>query len=435
MFQISKFKKSIGMALSLFLLTSIAGFTEIARAEKLKGEVVLWSESGYGEQIKPGIDRFNKLHPEAKIKLINFGWEERVTKFLTALAAGSKKPDACVLNSQLLKRFIIIGALYDVTEWMGELKENLAQADLQLVKDTKGRMYGITMETAPIAMAYRKDIFDKYGIKSPGEMTWEEFILVGKKMSADGIKILRLSTEEPDIWWHILYQLQGDVFNEQGEIILDTKEGKGIGMARFLKTLTDEGICLDEKAWTAAEWTAAREGRLAAEMFGVWMTYLLPMQIGDKPEEGFGKWRWCPFPIFPQTGIHMANYGGGAYVINGKCQNPKLTFEALKFLVTDFESQDLQSLNGAPSAYIPVLERGSWLEATYGGFYGGQKPNKVMQKLIFEWNSIRKMPPAYYEATDIVESELSKMLIGEQSPEEAIKNAADRIKAIVVTYE
>ena len=133
----------------------------------------------------PGIDKavaaFEKAYPNIKVKWENVGnGTAEYSKLITAMQAGSGAPDVAQIEYQAIPTFINQGGLVDLA------KHGAQQVKDQFVPWTWAQVsrgssvYAIPQDTGPLAFAYRKDIYDKYGLTVP--KTWQEFAADAKKL-------------------------------------------------------------------------------------------------------------------------------------------------------------------------------------------------------------------------------------------------------------
>ncbi|MES0138931.1 substrate-binding domain-containing protein, partial [Mesorhizobium sp. M0016] len=157
---------------------AVAGLPATVRgAEPVK--VLVWS---WVPNLQLEVDMFNTAHPGIRIELVNPGQGDPLYNALRAgLQAGSGLPDVAQIEYQHLESFRQVDALADIGQYanalQGEFPEGLwAQVARGDVVNATPQDYG------PMAMLYRKDIFDKHGITPP--TTWAGFADAGKKIHA-----------------------------------------------------------------------------------------------------------------------------------------------------------------------------------------------------------------------------------------------------------
>ena len=120
------------------------------------------------------VDNFNKQHDDVQVCWTNVGQgSDEYDKFQTAISAGTGAPDVVMVEADRIPTFQIQDALVDISEFgFDAVKDNFSEGAWKDVSVGDG-VYGAPVDGGPMAMIYRKDIFDQYGITPP--TTWAEY--------------------------------------------------------------------------------------------------------------------------------------------------------------------------------------------------------------------------------------------------------------------
>ncbi|MFV2116192.1 ABC transporter substrate-binding protein [Micromonospora sp. LOL_025] len=120
------------------------------------------------------VDLFNRTHTDIKIEWTNAGTgQDQYTKLQTALKAGKGAPDVVMLEFQELPTFQLTKHLVDMSKYgANDLKGNYVDWAWKQVSNGDA-VHAIPVDAGPMAMLYRQDIFEQYGLRVP--KTWAEF--------------------------------------------------------------------------------------------------------------------------------------------------------------------------------------------------------------------------------------------------------------------
>jgi len=132
------------------------------------------------------VDNFNNSHKDVQVCWTVAGQgAAEYAKFQTAIAAGKGAPDVIMLEAEVLTGFEIQKALVDLSKYgANDVKKNFSAGAWKDVSQGSS-VYAIPVDGGPMAMIYRKDIFDKYGITTPPK-TWAEYEIDAQKVKDAG---------------------------------------------------------------------------------------------------------------------------------------------------------------------------------------------------------------------------------------------------------
>ncbi|MGB4476422.1 MAG: extracellular solute-binding protein, partial [Bacillota bacterium] len=165
--------------LILLLLSSCASATDYY--PEYTGEPVTLTMWAWTSNENYSIEEFEKVYPNIKVIWEDFG--VHYDKAQTALAAGSGLPDVLMIEYSFAPQFMDLGAFQPINKWLDEetFVKLYGEASLGLCS-MDGEIYGTPQDSGANALFYRKDIFDKYGLKVP--TTWDEYAEQARKLKA-----------------------------------------------------------------------------------------------------------------------------------------------------------------------------------------------------------------------------------------------------------
>lgn len=140
--------------------------------------VTFW---GWYPNMQLVVDNFNKQNNEVQVCWTNVGQGgDEYDKFQTAISAGTGAPDVIMIEADRIPTFQIQKALVDIKNYgFDAVKANYSEGAWKDVS-IGGAVYGVPVDGGPMAMIYRKDIFDKYKITPP--KTWAEYEQAAQKV-------------------------------------------------------------------------------------------------------------------------------------------------------------------------------------------------------------------------------------------------------------
>jgi multiple sugar transport system substrate-binding protein len=142
---------------------------------------------------------------------------------LADIIATGQVPDIVSQSTSVVGEMQTLGLQYDLTSLFKNNNFDIGRFEPSLINGIKsfgknGEIYALPVGRGPAALAYNKDIFDKFGVSYPKDgMTWEETIELGKRVTRqeDGRQYYGL---DPDIMMRPSTQLSASYFDENGKV-------------------------------------------------------------------------------------------------------------------------------------------------------------------------------------------------------------------------
>ncbi len=334
-------------------------------------ELVLWS---WLPDFQAQVDLFQAAHPNFKVKLVNAGQgNDEYTKLRAGLKAGSGLPDVCHIEFQLIRSFRQLNALANIGEWANPHKGEFAEWCWNQVSQGD-KVYSMPWDSGPIAVLYRKDIFDQHNIAFP--KTWDEFAEQAIRLHEAAPEVYLTDATFSDGGWvnSLLWQAGCRPFEVNGtEISIQVNGEIPKKFAAYWQKLLD-AKAIEAKPGFVTEWyTSLDQGRYATWVTAGWG----PVFLTSFAKNSAGKWRAAPIPQWDASKFVSANWGGSTLAVLASSRRPKEAAELAIWLTTNPQATSLYTTK---QFLFPVLnsllDSPDFADKPFD-FYGGQSVNQV----------------------------------------------------------
>lgn len=284
------------------------------------------------------VDNFNEQHDDVQVCWTNAGQgAPQYAKLQTAISAKKGAPDVVMLEADQITGFAIQDALVDLSEYgADEVKGNFSEGAWKDVSQAGG-VYGIPVDGGPMAMIYRKDIFEKYGVTPP--KTWEEYRAAAEKVKAAGGPAFGdLGSNVPAAITALMEQKGAVPFEydlgkpQEISINLDSQEVKDV--LSYWEGLVDDGLIGKEDQFTTDYISGVVGGKYATYISAAWAPgYLTGAGVGKGAEKG--QFAVAPLPQWDPSNPKSVNWGGSTFAVTTQARDKELAAEVAKDLYAD----------------------------------------------------------------------------------------------------
>ncbi len=378
--------------------------------------------------IENEVKMFEKAHPKIKIKYVNAGQgTPEYTKLRTALKSGSGAPDVVQIEFQYLRTFEQINALADISKYgASKVKNDFVPWTWEQVSEGS-KVYAIPQDSGPMGLLYRKDIFDKYGLKVP--QTWDEFAQEAAKLRKANPNIFMTDFPPNDGGWvtGLLWQAGSRPFKVNGtNLTISINDAAAKKVAGYWQKLIDNKLADTAPDFNNEWYSALDRGKYAVWVSAAWG----PVFLQGIAKKSKGKWRAAPLPQW-NAGEHIsANWGGSTSAVTAQSQHPK---EATEFAIWLNHNSKSAKMLADKSFLFPtlssLLDSPSFKNKSYS-FYGGQQVNQVFidsskhVNLGFQWSPFQ----------DYVYTQMTNQLGPVSNGKSTLSQAFDNLQNQVVKY-
>ena len=390
-----------------------------------KGTLVVWGWTGTFEGVQSQIAEFNKKFPNIVVDVKDMGYEDVHTNLLNAIVAGTGAPDLCAIDVLRLTNY---------TDGLVDLSAQALQYMDQFVVPTysvgsyQGKFYGLATDSEPMAMFYRVDIWDQYGIKEADIETWDDLINAGEKLykdSGEAIKMYTIESGGSSLLEVMAVEqgFKGFFFNDTDtKVIVD--DPKMVDAVTIHKRMWDSkcGYQNPQDGYSGDEATALfKDSKLAAQIIGpAWYPQVF---VNSMPELS-GKWRMMRAPAITQGGKRIGYQYPTIFVMPTQSTLKGPAWELCRLGLLGAGAKVLYEQMAVLPAYKPLFDeiRDQPIE-----YFGGQKINAL-------FDEIAKDTPAVFfgsgfpEAQSIFTQHLQIAMDGTQSPQEAMSACAKEMR-------
>ncbi len=291
--------------------------------------VTITFASWVGEGLKPFKARFEKLHPNIKIKLQDVPAEQMQDKLTTQIAGGNA-PDAAFVDNGTVSAFGTRNALVNLDPYIAKsaaVKPDDYVDAFRKAATVKGSMYGLPFDGESTGLFYRTDLFEQAGIDGPPE-TWEEFMEAAKKLTNKEKKQYGFAVFAPEAtyyWYPWYWQTGARLISEDGkQIAFNGEEGKRA--AEFYVDLArnySPPDLLNSNSWDGR--VAFGNGKVGMYVAGAWFAGTL---LDEYPKIK-GKWATAPLPKDKQCATTIA---GDSLIVFEQSKNKDAAWKWIEFL-------------------------------------------------------------------------------------------------------
>src|SRR5688572_26689451 len=408
-----------------------------AEVSELSGTVTIWMwKAAHDTLINSGVlDEFKKIHPDVEVEVVEYAPADVYQKLPLALQAGTGAPDISLVENSHLAQIVALGGLTDMTEWVTPYLDKMNAykwADAEL----DGKYYAMPWDSGPVVFYYRRDVFDAAGLPSDPESvseavaTWDDYFNVCqtiKEQTGSACFSNNKANNYGRLYEMMLWQQGLGYYNAEGQVTVDSPEN--IATLEMLKRFWDANLTSDQLEWTDgwyAELAAETDAKPIATLIeAAWMGAFLKGWIAPGTE---GKWGVALMPTMEEGQVRAANDGGSAFVIPEQSQNKEAAWALTEFLFGRVENQVAMFKS---SDFFPSLEA-AYADPVFtepDPFFADQPVRPIYVDVVKVVPIAYVYGPHYSEMNGFVATAIQKVATGQESPADALKEAADAIRA------
>jgi multiple sugar transport system substrate-binding protein len=385
-------------------------------------ELTLWA---WLPDFQAQVDMFEKAHKNIKVKLVNAGQgEDEYQKLRTALKAGSGAPDVVHMEFQYIPTFRQIAGLADISEYgANDYKSDFAPWTWDQVSEGDA-VYAMPWDSGPMALLYRKDIFDEYSIEVP--TTWDQFAQEAEKLhKADPETYLADFTPEDGGWLTgLMWQAGARPFEVDGtKVSINMDDPAIMKVSEYWGDLIERGVVASDPGFTNDWYRSFAKGIYATWPTAAWGPVFLEGVAGESK----GKWRAAPLPQWEEGADASSNWGGSTLAVTTQSENAEEAAQLAIWLTHDPKPTELYTTKQFLFPVLNDLLDSPEFRNRKFDFYGGQAVNSVFVEASnnvnkgFEWSPFQD-----YVYTQMVE-QFGAAATGDTEFSQVPENLQDKI--------
>jgi multiple sugar transport system substrate-binding protein len=345
---------------------------DVTAALQKGGTLTVWA---WEPTLKQVVTSFQQKYPNVKVDLVNAGTGNDQYKALqNAVAAGKGVPDVAQIEYYALPQFALGKSLTSLKSYGAEdLKADFTPGPWSSVH-SGGDIFGLPMDSGPMALFYNKDVFDKFGVKVP--TTWQEYLEAARKIhKADPKVYITSDTGDAGFTTSMIWQAGGKPYQVDGtNVTINFTDQGSTTFEQVWQQLISEKLVAPISGWTDQWFQGIANGTIATLPTGAWM----PANFVSSAPSGSGKWRAADLPQWTAGANASAENGGSSLAIMDKGANKALAYGFMKF-ANDGDGVQTRVDNGAFPATTKQLNDPKFLGTEFK-YFGGQKANEVFAK-------------------------------------------------------
>lgn len=362
---------------------------------------------------------FEEQHQGIQIKVETAAFADYFTKLQT-LVAGGTTPDVFELNYENfvtyaakdllldLNPLIKADTTFDSSIFYPRALEAFKYQDMQL---------GLPASFSDVVLFYNKDLFDQAGVSYPSaDWTWDDAIEAATKLTDPEKGVWGLYS--PIQFWEFYKkatQNNCSFFNEERtEVTINSPE-----CVQALQTMVDivnkyKVMPTDAEMGGVSDADLFKQGKLAMFVSGIWMF----TTFQDAP------FQW-DIQIEPGMATKAVHFFANGVSVSATTNHPQEAWEWAKFFTS---SPEVAKIRVKSNWELPALNN-----PDYFSEYLMQRPPENRQ-VVFDSLEYAVVPPVIEkqnEMTDIVNSLLEQVKLGQITPQEALDQAKVQIEALI----
>nr|WP_229904438.1 ABC transporter substrate-binding protein [Lentzea cavernae] len=329
--------------------------------------IATFNEFGYEELFK----EYEAAHSDVKITQRKTGQgQPHHQNLFTKLGAGSGLADIEGVEEGYLSQFMSKAGQFNDLKEIGPKVEDdrWLKWKTEAVTTKDGKLMGYGTDIGPLAMCYRKDLFEKAGLPSDPEgvkalfASWDSYFAAGDQFIAK-VPGVAWFDSAAQVYNAMHNQLETGYYDKSDKLVVDTNAA-----IKANWTTVTAAVAKGQSARLGAfsnEWnTGFKLGKFATKTCPSWMLGVVESQAG--PEN---KGLWAVTDAFPNGG---GNWGGSYLTVPKQSKNAKKAAELAAWLTAPEQQIKAFKAKGTFPSQTKALDAPELLEQA-NAYFGDVK--------------------------------------------------------------
>lgn len=328
------------------------------------------------------IEQFEQANPDIVVKQVSTASYEKLN---SAIQDGYNTPDVVQLEYYALPQYAVSGQLVNLQDRANGYADYYTPGSWASVQ-LDGQVYGLPMDSGPMAFFYNDDVFRQAGVDPTRITTWNDYYEAAKKLKRIGVYITSDSGTDASFYESMIWLAGGRPFatshdGHQVRITLDTDQGT-MTFTQFWQKMIDEGLVNTTLTTWSDQWKqAVGDGTVASLFAGAWMPSML---LSDVPGTA-GLWRVAQMPTADGS-VTNAENGGSALAVLSSSRIPRAAWRFIDYVCHSSKGIATRVESGSFPADNATLNSTAFLDRTTVtdrrgisvDYFGGQQYNRVL---------------------------------------------------------
>lgn len=397
-----------------------------------KTVVNVWA---WDNNLKANAKVFMKKNPNIVIKFTNAGSSKDEYKALNnALEAGSGIPDIAMIEYFAIPEYVIKGSLKNLNDYGTAKYKDFYTPGTWNAVNFNGGMYGMPVDSGPMAFYYDKEVFDKAGISEPPS-TWDEFYQDAKKIKQIGSYI----TNDPGnagFFNAMVWQAGGHPYSTSKDgtkVTVKLTTDKGVQkFCDFWQKMIDEGLIETKTKDSSDDWyRSVGSGEFASVISAAWA----PGMFLNNAPEGAGKWRIAQMPTWNAGEKVSSENGGSSLALMSSSKNADAAYKFMEFASTNSDAIMSRVDQGGFPADLKTMSNDKFLSQTTMvnsdgdtvDYFGGEKFNAEFAEAAKRVTSKFEFLPYDVYARSVFTGTVGAAYTGQTTMKEGVKAWQDKL--------
>jgi Maltose-binding periplasmic proteins/domains len=314
------------------------------------GEITIWAMGEEGENLGDFTEAFIEDNPDASVTVTSIPWADVMTKYQTAVAAGTV-PDAIMIGSSLLPSMVAAGGLAPVPDGLVD-EDSLNETAAESV-EVEGVAYAVPWYVETRVLYYRSDLAEKAGLSAP--TTWDELTAFAEGFKAAGAEYgIQLPMGDAEDSTQVILpfyaQAGGDVLNDAGDAY-EWDHDALVDALEYYGSFFTEGLA-PMSGYGDAQTSSFADGSNPAFISGPWMISVL----GDQQDPEWVEKNVATVPVPAGADGNDSYLGGGHLGVFADAKNADGAWKLIRWLAQEDTQKAWFDLTSGLPAVTSALE-------------------------------------------------------------------------------